>query len=237
MIKKLEWDTEFFKKKMGVLTLDGCSGINLADELEVAKNDQYKYILCQLKSPEAEDIRLLESHGFYLVDIGVTWSAGVDDLTPITSMESQGHTVAVGVATVENIPMLKKLSHSLFVDSRFYNDPFFSKEDADNLHATWLENSVLGKVANIVFHVEGKGFITCKLAEGVGEIILIGVKKECRGEGIGLRLVDSAIKWFLSNNAENIRVKTQLKNIGAMNFYRKLGFSIDRYDMTLAYRI
>lgn len=237
MIRKLDWDTEFFKKKMGVLALDGCSGANLADELEAAKNDRYKYILCQLKSPEAANIHLLESHGFYLVDIGVTWFAGVNDCIPFASLKSPGHTVTVAVATVENIPMLKKLSHSLFVDSRFYNDPFFSREDADNLHAAWLENSVLGKAANIVFHVEGKGFITCKLADGVGEIALIGVKKECRGEGIGLRLVDSSIKWFLSRNVENIRVKTQLKNIGAMNFYRKLGFSIDRYDMTLAYRI
>ncbi|MDO8811289.1 MAG: GNAT family N-acetyltransferase [Gallionella sp.] len=237
MIRQLDWDTEFFKKKMGVLTLDSCSGDNLADELEVAKNDQYKYILCQLKSPETANIHLLESHGFYLVDIGVTWFVGVDDCTTVASVKSTEHTATVAVAAVENIPTLKKLSHALFVDSRFYNDPFFSKEDADNLHAAWLENSVLGKAANIVFHVEDKGFITCKLADGVGEIILIGVKKECRGEGIGLRLVDSAIKWFLSHNVENIRVKTQLKNIGAMNFYRKLGFSIDRYDMTLAYRI
>lgn len=229
MIRISDWDTGFFKKKMGVLELDDSTPTALADDLEAAKNERYEYVICHLKSPEAKNIHLLESHGFYLADVGVTWFIEIDKFATKPRLAAPA-----AVATTESIPGLKELARSMFVNSRFYSDPFFSKEEADNLHEAWVENSVLGKAANIVFLVEGKGFITCKLVDGIGEIALIGVKEGCRGEGIGLSLIDSSVSWFTSRRTPAIRVKTQLKNIGAMNFYRKLGFSILSYDMAFA---
>ena len=50
MIKKLEWDTKFFEKKIGTLIFDEISENGLAKDLEEATNDNYKYIVCKLKS-------------------------------------------------------------------------------------------------------------------------------------------------------------------------------------------
>ena len=67
-------------------------------------------------------------------------------------------------ATLQDIPALQKYITSLFPESRFYNDPFFSREDADRLYRAWIENSVRGEAADIVFHIPGTGFISCRKA-------------------------------------------------------------------------
>ena len=231
MIKELAWDTDFFKKKIGVLELEYSSQQTLIKDLEKAKKNQYQYIKCQLESPDPKGIHLLEANGFYLADISVTWGIEIDKCHSFIEKQKKLSAI-VDVATTKDIPALKKLSQSIFVNSRFYSDPFFTKEEADNLHITWTENSVMGKAADIVFHCQRNGFVTCKkLNESTGEIGLIGVKEGCRGKSIGSILMNSSINWFSSCDFKNVIVRTQLKNIEAMNFYRKLGFVIKCYDL------
>ena len=64
-------------------------------------------------------------------------------------------------AMVKDIPILQEMIKPMFPNSRFYDDSFFSQEEADNLHVAWIENSVLGEAADLVLHLEGKGFVTC----------------------------------------------------------------------------
>ena len=88
----------------------------------------------------------------------------------------------------------------------------------------------------MAIQIPRKGFVTCKKKENkVGEVILIGVKGEFRGKNLGKVLMNSSVEWFSNNGIKTIKIKTQLKNIPAMNFYRKLGFSIDGYEMTFSY--
>ena len=236
MIKELEWDTGFFKKKIGALIFDEVSEAILSKDLEEAKIDQYKYIVCQLKSPELSTINLLEAHKFYLSDVGVTWKMEVEEyISQVENKELSSNAKAIKAGSKE-IPRLQEMIKPMFPNSRFYSDPFFSHEEADNLHVVWIENSVLGKAADLVLHIPDKGFVTCKKREDeVGEVILIGIKDEFRGEKLGRILMNSSVEWFSKNGIKSIKIKTQLKNIAAMNFYRKLGFSIDGYDMTFSY--
>jgi GNAT superfamily N-acetyltransferase len=122
------------------------------------------------------------------------------------------------------------MSASLFTDSRFYHDPFFKK--ADTLFQTWIENSVIGNAADIVYYVPDKGFITCKKANaGTGEIKLIGVRKKFRSQGVGSMLMERALEWFKTHDINVVSVRTQLKNIDAVNFYIKFGFLLKGYDL------
>ncbi|MBI4680394.1 MAG: GNAT family N-acetyltransferase [Nitrospirae bacterium] len=122
-----------------------------------------------------------------------------------------------------------------FLESRFYNDPFFSKEEADKLYQTWMENSVKKKAADIVFCIPDVGFITCKKnVTNIGEIGLVGVKKDFRGKAVGTALMKEAITWFKSQDINLVSVRTQLKNIDAMNFYLKLGCYVKGYDIVFA---
>ena len=235
MIKKLEWDTKFFKKKIGTLIFDELSEDILAKDLEEARNNNYKYIVCHLKSPQPSTINMLESYKFYLSDVGVIWEMGVCEYLSRIEERGLGLNANASEAVVDDLPGLQKMVKPMFPNSRFYSDPFFSHEEADQLHVIWIETSVLGKAADIVLHIPGKGFVTCKKREDeIGEIVLIGVKDGLRGANLGQTLMDASINWFFKKDIKNVKVKTQLKNIEAMNFYRKLGFSIESFEATLS---
>ena len=98
-------------------------------------------------------------------------------------------------ATEEDIPAARELVTSLFLNSRFYNDPFFSKEEADRLYQTWIENSIRGLAAHAVFLIPDAGVITCrKLDATTGDILLIGVAEQ--RQNLGRELILAAMDWF-----------------------------------------
>ncbi|MCG2722434.1 MAG: GNAT family N-acetyltransferase [Thermodesulfovibrionales bacterium] len=232
MIKKRKWDSDFFGKKIGELEPDSESFRHIEFYLRKAREEKFQYILCRLKAMDTGHIRVLESLGFYLTDIGVTWA--IQSKT-YTVMVSPNNTVDIRIATPEDIRPLKKIAGTLFRTSRFYHDPFFSKSEAKNLYQTWIENSITGSAADIVFCISGTGFITCKKKnKSTGQIPLIGIKKDFQGKGMGKALIITALQWFSKQQIKSITVRTQFYNIGAINFYRKLGFSIKEYDIIFA---
>jgi dTDP-4-amino-4,6-dideoxy-D-galactose acyltransferase len=235
VIEELKWDSKFFNKKIGELKVvpEQLSGVETV--VEEAKKNGFKYIICKIQQQQTALIKLLESLGFYLSDIGVTWAVETDKFLYKNMNKNPGIKKSLNIATEKDIPMLKKMVKSLFLESRFYNDPFFSIEEADNLYMTWIENSVKGSVADVVFHIPNTGFITCKkFPLSTGEIVLIGMKKAFRGKGIGTTLIEEAIKWFKMQGVNLVTVRTQLKNLSAMNFYVRLGFYIKGYDIVFA---
>lgn len=235
MINELTWDSKFFNRKIGELKVVSESLPQMKYAVERAKKNGFKYIICKIQSQETALIKLLESLGFYLSDIGVIWAVEAKIFLHRNANKNSDNRKSIKTATEKDIPMLKKMVKSLFLESRFYNDPFFSKEEADNMYQTWIENSVKGNIADIVLYIPVKGFITCKkLPLCTGEIVLVGVKKDFRGKGIGTILTQKAIKWFETQGTSVVSVRTQLKNLRAMNFYAQLGFYIKGYDIVFA---
>jgi ribosomal protein S18 acetylase RimI-like enzyme len=91
---------------------------------------------------------------------------------------------------------------------------------------------VNGSAADIVFFIPHTGFITCRKSDRQrGEIVLIGLTSKKRGMGIGTQLVKHSLLWFKEQKVSAVSVRTQLKNTGSMNFYRRAGFSIGSYDL------
>ncbi|MEW6417914.1 MAG: GNAT family N-acetyltransferase [Nitrospirota bacterium] len=224
MIAKIKWDSEFFKRKIGKLT--GVSPEKKLKKLiQQAHKDGYKYLTCRLIIGKMAEIQILEEHGFYITDIGVTWERYIDQIVEPTIM--------VREATIKDAIMLKSISKGLFSDSRFYNDPFFTYEEAERFYQTWVENSLRSK-ATRTFVVEGSGFITCKKSpKNKGDISLIGVIPEAQHKGIGRNLIYKALGWFKNVGVNTVAVRTQANNINAMNFYRGLGFRVKYVDVTM----
>jgi len=232
MLRELIWDSFFFKKKIGELVKIPREKRHLESLIEKAKSKGFSYIVCKLHSQRSENIHILEALNFYLTDIGVIWEIQTDKYPHKTKALRPKKYLTVREALRSDIPELKKISKSLFPESRFYHDPFFSKKEADDLFQAWIENSVNGNAADIVFYVPGKGFITCKKTNAkTGEIRLIGVRKKFRSKGVGSLLMERAMEWFKVHDISVVSVRTQLKNIDAVNFYVKRGFSLKAYDM------
>jgi len=234
VIEPLAWDSEFFGRKIGALTRVW-TGPSVASDLASARAEGYDYLVSRPPVEDAAAIRTLEAAGFYLTDLGVTWASDVRrylDASNGASAPSARH------ATEADLPWLQQSASHLFPLSRFYHDPFYSKEEADRLHETWLANSVRGKAADAVLLIPSSGFVTCKLAkDGAGEIVLIGVVYGARRRGTGRALMTAALEWFRSTGVVMVRVKTQVKNLQAMNFYRQLGFDLHSTDMTMGCRL
>jgi GNAT superfamily N-acetyltransferase len=226
----LQWDTDFFKRRIGVLTGDLASSQAVHSDLDAARADGFEYVTCRPSVDDAAAIRTLEAEGFYLTDVGVTWSADTAEYlrsAPATSP-------AVRHATPADVPLLSAEAVKLFRRSRFYSDPFFTEAEADRLHVEWMVNSVGGQAADAVLINPDAGFVTCKIAkDGIGGVPLIGVWEQSRKRGAGRELMTAAIHWFADRGAPLVRVKTQVKNLRAMNFYHRLGFDLHEMDMTM----
>ncbi|OEU50569.1 MAG: hypothetical protein BA866_07150 [Desulfobulbaceae bacterium S5133MH15] len=234
MISELTWDSRLFNRKIGELKIVSESSLQIEAAIRKAKTDGFKYIICRIQSPQTMLINKLSSLGFYISDIGVIWAGKIDKLLYGISKNSiEGKFIKE--ATNKDLPTLIGMVKSLFIDSRFYSDPFFSELEADNLYQTWIKNSVKNRIADVVFFIPNKGLVTCKKStSNIGEIVLIGVKNEYRGKGIGTNLMQEALKWFKKQNVNLMSVRTQLKNVDAMNFYAKLGFYIQGHDILFA---
>jgi len=229
MIKHLEWDSKLLKKNIGEIKDIPINEEIIKAHIEEAKNRSYKYLIIRLKDFQCRELLLLTKHGFYISDIGITLKAFLKEI-----VVTQSSRYPVREATLKDIEPLKRIIPGLFIQSRFYNDPFFSKRDADLIFSKWIENSIKKEAADIVFIIPKKAFITCKKKGSTGEISLIGVKKGEEGKGLGKALVSRAVEWFKDNQINSIQVRTQLKNTRALNFYESLGFKIDAYDIVMA---
>jgi dTDP-4-amino-4,6-dideoxy-D-galactose acyltransferase len=230
MVDALTWDSAFFGRRIGVLTGELSSIDAVSAELDGAAAT-FEYVICRPPVDDAAAVRTLERAGFYLTDVGVTWASEVDAYlrraAPVAPDRAR-------LAVASDVPRLSAEATTLFRRSRFYHDPFFSADEADRLHAAWLANSVSGQAADAVWIIPDSGFVTCKLTkDGGGEVALIGVWQESRGRGAGRALMTVAIAWFAERGVSAVRVKTQVKNLGAMNFYHRLGFDLYAMDMTM----
>lgn len=225
MIEELEWDSRFFGRKIGILKSPPSSGKRLLKALDDAQSRGFRYLTCKIKKGDFKGIQLLEHVGFYLTDIGVTWEKNIKSSTVNPGIQ---------VALEKDIGSLKSLTKDLFRHSRFYHDPFFKKSEADKLFRAWVENSVRGDAADVVFWIKESGFVTCRrLSATRGEIPLIGVAEGKRGKGIGSSLVSAAMRWFRDEKVRGMRTRTQLVNIRAMNFYRDIGFQLKEFDVVM----
>lgn len=231
MVGPLQWDTDFFQRKIGVLSGDLASPAAVRADLGAARADGFEYLVCRPPADDAAAIRTLEAAGFYLTDVGVTWSTDSTDYLRRAPEASD----AVRHATPADLPLLSAEAVRLFRRSRFYSDPFFTEVEADRLHVEWLANSLSGQAADAVLINPDAGFVTCKVTkDGNGSVPLIGVWEQSRKRGAGRELMTTAVKWFAGRGAPVVRVKTQVKNLRAMNFYHRLGFDLHEMDMTMS---
>ena len=235
MVDILTWDSDFFGRKMGVLTGTLSSPESVAGDLATAAREGFEYLVCRPPVEDAAAIRILEGAGFYLTDVGVTWSTDAAAYVQRSPAVSKG---AIRLATAADVPRLSAEAITLFRRSRFYSDPFFSVDEADRFHAAWLANSVSGQAADVVLLNPDAGFVSCKLTrDGAGVVALIGVWEGRRGRGDGRDLMTAAVAWFIERGVTTVRVKTQVKNLRAMNFYHRLGFDLHAMDMTMGWML
>lgn len=220
MLRRLEWDSEFFKLKIGRLDLDSVeefSEIILKSE-ELRQSFDLLYIFAE------------ETLNQQLLDINL-----VDTKTIFTKQLIDCPKEVSGVSKYLDSVVSQDLYHLAWVSgkySRFQLDKRFACNAYERLYSRWIEQSVAGKMANGVFvhNSDGKidGMITVGVNDKEASIGLIAVDDAAQGRGIGTMLI-RAVEAYLLNETlvTTLKVATQWENKAACHLYEKNGFEVE----------
>ena len=224
----LNWDTDFFGYRIAQVIghhLDEHKLTNIADWCKTNKIDCIYFLAA---SNDGKTIKIAEDWGFHLVDIRMTFEYDVS-----SAHKSEGdisnHDYQVRKYRQTDIPFLERIARHSYHDTRFYYDPCFSEDTCKKLYATWIKLSCEGYADQVLVAEHSGvpiGYISCHLnySSSLGQIGLLGVDRQVRGQAIGKMLFLNSLKWFTEEGIDKIRVVTQGRNIAAQCFYEGCGF-------------
>ncbi|HRF96978.1 MAG TPA: GNAT family N-acetyltransferase [Aggregatilineales bacterium] len=218
----LEWDTNFFQRRIGRATVSELDN-TLMQAILTWCDDNKIDCLYFLSHPEhAVTAQLLTAHQFDFVDIRMTLEkTNIQDQKPFTP------DVKIRPHQESDIPRLKQIASQSYRASRFYFDTHFPNALCDQFYEVWIEKSCSGYADMVLvceINNQPAGFVTCSIKDGQGQIGLVGVDATTRGKGVGYQTLMASLQWFHDNNCQTIEVVTQGRNVTAQRLYQRCGF-------------
>ncbi|MDI6889298.1 MAG: ribosomal protein S18-alanine N-acetyltransferase [Methanocellales archaeon] len=65
------------------------------------------------------------------------------------------------------------------------------------------------------------------ISKNTGRVLSIAVANEYRRSGVATQLMDEVLKLFTESGVKSIRLEVRRSNIGAQQFYQRLGFMVE----------
>lgn len=212
MMKKMEWDSDFFNLNVGQLDFN-----EYKDSLDVES-----YNLLYVVSSEDFDFRLkgfensfTEQKIKFYKELKATQQLSAD---------------VFPYQYTDNIHEVYELAFESGKHSRFLLDKKFSPEKFKELYKLWINNSISKNFADdvLLYKHEGKtvGLLTYKTIQKDAFVGLIAVSAEHQGKGIGGIMLQHLETFLYQNGIHTLTIPTQGENQQACYFYTKLGYSI-----------
>ncbi|MDD2949282.1 MAG: GNAT family N-acetyltransferase [Sulfuricurvum sp.] len=144
--------------------------------------------------------------------------------------------LTIRLAFSEDIPVMVKLLGELFtIEDDFTID---EQKQSRGLELLLQDSHSIVLVAErpegVVGMITLQRVISTAMGEYVGTIEDVIVTQECRGSGIGTKLLDAAIEEANSRGWGRLALGVDLRNTKAIDFYKKYGFFTSH--MGLMYR-
>lgn len=224
----LDWDTSFFGYRIARVTRARVDVEQARAILAWCQLHRIECLYFLAESGDRETIKVVEDHGFRLVDIRVTLDRSLRDW-PERFEPDPASRVHIRQSRLADVPALEDIARASHGDSRFYFDEHFGRSSAAALYAIWIRQSCEGSAGAVyVAEVGGQlvGYVSCNLvpAQRTGQIGLLGVAGAAQGRGVGQALVHRALEWFADHDAETVAVVTQGRNTAAQRLYQRCGF-------------
>ena len=218
----LEWDSEFFQRRIARLNRRRLDPAILANCAEFCLEHRIDCIYLLADSDDPQTPRLAEANDFHLTDIRVTLERAIagEDL-------AASNLNGTRFARESDLPALRAIARSGHRDTRFYFDEHFDRNQCDLLYETWIENSFRGFAQAVLVAEaasEPAAYLTCHLNEQTSQIGLLGVAESHRGKGLATKLVRAFLSWSRHQGASRAIVITQGRNIQAQRLYQHNGF-------------
>lgn len=223
--KLVEWDSNFFSKKIYKATLNN----NFTDEEKTEIQDLNADLIYIVASePNPSLIKNITNLGALLYDKKVTYKKS-------SFFDQKEFTNNLSFNSAINLSSnLEKMVYQSGKYSRFNLDRNLNY-NYERLYRTWIDKSLSRELADEVLVAVDPtnnevGFITLKKTEYAGNIGLIAVDEKYRGKKIGVDLLLMADQWYKENSVKEATIVTQLDNIPACNLYEKMGYSLDKLE-------
>jgi len=213
MIKRLQWDSDFFNLNVGELQFE-------------ERNDSLNYTdydLLYVVSSEDFDLKLKKFENSFSEQKVKFYK----ELKETVSMSQN----VLSYKDVEyNIDDIYQLAYESGKHSRFLLDKKFDAEKFRELYRLWIDNSISKNFADdiLLYNYEGEtvGLLTYKIIKKNAFIGLISVSPKHQGKGIGGTMLKHLEALLYKKGIENLTIPTQYENQQACYFYSKEGYSI-----------
>lgn len=218
--KVLDWDSDFFGLPIARIIAEDPSATALENALSTLQSRGTALVYLFLTTALSSQLK-----GAEIVNMG----GKVLYHKPLTTAPNY-HPQIESFPLGDTAPELYELALQSGVYSRFKLDTKLPEAAYERLYRTWIEKSVKRILADelLVYKVDGKiaGMLTLAQKGGWGDIGLIAVDTDYRGQKIGHHLLNAAYKYFYDLGITDLGVETQTQNKGACQFYEKNGFQV-----------
>ncbi len=220
----LEWDSQFFGRKIGKLSITHTSADTLALMLKTARQQHYDLLYAFADVSVSLPHSALQTHNGQFVDHKIIYEQFLTNVATTTSP-------SIRLVTTNDVNGgLYDLAYQSGEYSRFRIDPAIGEADFQRLYRQWVDSSISGAVADAVFVwvTDGliTGFITVEKKGDTGIIGLIASDTQHRGRGTGTALLNHVKVYAAESGLTRLEVATQGRNRLACRFYEKNGFTV-----------
>ena len=135
-----------------------------------------------------------------------------EDRAAVNALAEQVHRLHLGWR-----PDLFRMPEQMYPEERF-REAIEKKE----LFCAWQDGQIVGYMNVRVAEYDIPGFVSHR------ELVMeeLGVRQDCRGQGIGTRIMEEACAIAKAFGCTRVRLGAYAENGEALAFYRKMGFRL-----------
>ena len=222
-IERLDWDSDFFKIRIGRVLLNNETNLEPISFLKEAKlNFDLVYVFSYQKMLSFETVFL---SNLDLVDVMITMSMPFDK-----KLHTEKKYNFKNYLTQEEIIQCHNIAEQTSTVSRFYDEILIGPEKTKMLYRKWIDNGVNNSLSDGIFLFKEANSIVgihlIKVDEKVGLFTLTGVNSSNKRAGVGRNLWNQAFGFFSNEtNIDLIKSPFSFKNTDSFNFHLKMGFN------------
>lgn len=223
-IKATPWDNHIFQLNTGRLLIE--LQLNLYDIKTIQEQSKmYDFIVIK------NDNSFMTNH-YYLSLLGHAY---------ITDLQMKFTLTQKTIPSFDNTPNIfiqnglsfqqdiMDLSREVYRYSRFYNDPYIPKEQADIVYQTWCKDSFHDSQKYYIYYQKGTHILAYLLFYIREDTIITDLQathKELQGQGIGQILLTKLLAFGYQNNITKFQMGTQASNKPMISLYQKFGYHL-----------
>lgn len=214
----LKWDTEFFGATSAKAILQKPLSCNEWNELKT-RFKEFQFVSIENQYSEPVNAQMIgKDTSAFLADVNIQFSKRIKGTYELPK------NITIHQALERNDQVIEIAD---FQFSKFTEDPGLAIRGGAKVYIQWLINSfdkpdkfyALSKDENRNIN----GFLLHSYSENSCVIELIAVSKRVTKSGVGTSLFKAVEHEAAKRGINIIKVGTQIRNIGAINFYHKVG--------------